>query len=79
MMHQNSLRFYNRVAYDCDFEQAGTSLEEGRRLGDKLGDKEVLMMGNHGVMCVGHSVAWAFDQMYYLEKVAMFQAGYWYD
>ena len=48
-------------------------MEEGKRLGSVLGDKEVLFMGNHGIMTVADSVAMAFDSLYYLERVAMFQ------
>ena len=35
---------------------------------DQLGDKPVLIMGNHGVLVVGPTVAQAFDELYYLER-----------
>ena len=70
--HQNCLRFHGKVAY-TGFPRAGDSIEEGTRLGQVLGDKEVLFMRNHGVLTVGPNVAWAFDSLYYLERVAMFQ------
>ena len=73
MTHQNAMRFYNKIAYDTNFEGPGDSMEEGKRLGSVLGDKEVMFMGNHGIMTVGNSVALTFDALYYLERVAMFQ------
>lgn len=73
MTHQNAMRFYNKIAYDTNFEGPGDSMEEGKRLGGVLGNKEVMFMGNHGIMTVGNSVALTFDALYYLERVAMFQ------
>jgi ribulose-5-phosphate 4-epimerase/fuculose-1-phosphate aldolase len=34
-----------------------------------LGDKNILMMRNHGPMVVGKTIASAFDRLYYLEEV----------
>jgi ribulose-5-phosphate 4-epimerase/fuculose-1-phosphate aldolase len=42
--------------------------DEGDRLARALGDKTVLMMGNHGVLVAGASIAEAFDEMYYFER-----------
>ena len=36
-------------------------------------DKSVLMMGNHGALVVGTSIAAAFDDLYYLERAAKVQ------
>src|SRR4030095_10103152 len=44
--------------------------EEGDRLVGLIGNKSVLMMGNHGVLITGASVAQAFDEMYYFERAA---------
>ena len=65
---QNTCRFYDRVAYDSAYEGMATSMDEGLRLAGLLGDKTVLMMGNHGVLVAANSVAEAFDEMYYLER-----------
>jgi len=37
------------------------SPEEGNRLADVLGDKSILMMGNHGVL--GSRIAWQFVEL----------------
>ncbi|XP_054713398.1 uncharacterized protein LOC129222865 [Uloborus diversus] len=73
MIHQNSTRFHERIAYDFGYGGLGTSFEEGRRLGKALKDKCVLFMGNHGVITTANSIAVAFDNMYYLERAAMVQ------
>ena len=65
---QVALRFYGRVAYDDDYQGLGLSCDEGDRLAECLGDKEVLFMAHHGVMVVGPSVAHSFDALYYLDR-----------
>jgi ribulose-5-phosphate 4-epimerase/fuculose-1-phosphate aldolase len=42
--------------------------EEGLRLVRMLGNRNTMMMGNHGVLIAGASVAEAFDNLYYLER-----------
>jgi len=65
---QNTMRFYGRVAIDQGFCGMALAEAEGDRLAAILGNKPVLMMGNHGVMVVAPTVAQAFDEMYYLER-----------
>jgi ribulose-5-phosphate 4-epimerase/fuculose-1-phosphate aldolase len=48
-------------------------LSEGERLARALGDKSVLMMGNHGVLVVGNTVPLAFERLYFLERAAQAQ------
>ncbi|MEQ8604343.1 MAG: class II aldolase/adducin family protein [Marivibrio sp.] len=64
---QNTMRFYERVAIDEDFDGMGLG-DEAERLSTTLGNKQVLMMGNHGVMVVAETVARALDEMIYLER-----------
>lgn len=66
----NTARFYGRTAYDLDFGGIADATEEGERLADSLGDKSVLVMGNHGVTVVGDTVAAAFEDLYFFEKAA---------
>lgn len=65
---QNTARFFGEVAYDLEFGGIADDTEEGRRLATVLEDKNVLMMGNHGVTTVGQTVAEAFESMYYIER-----------
>ena len=65
---QNTMRFYGDIAVDEGFGGMAFSEAEGERLAGILGDKRVLVMGNHGALVVGESVADAFDRLYYFEK-----------
>jgi ribulose-5-phosphate 4-epimerase/fuculose-1-phosphate aldolase len=64
---QNTMRFFERVAVDDGFGGLGFA-EEGERLAGALGNKPILVMGNHGVTVAAHSVAQAFDDLYYFER-----------
>jgi len=46
--------------------------EEGARCSTLLSDpqKKVLIMGNHGVLVVGETVADTFNRLYYFERAA---------
>jgi len=71
MLDQNACRFYDRIAYDRDYNGLAIDDQEGARVAELMGDgKSVLFMGNHGVMIMGETVADVFDEMYYLEKAA---------
>ncbi len=64
---QNTARFYGRIAVDDGFDGMGLG-DEAERLPGLLGNKPVLLMGNHGVMTTGTTVAKAFDELYYFER-----------
>jgi ribulose-5-phosphate 4-epimerase/fuculose-1-phosphate aldolase len=64
---QNTMRFYERVAVDDGYDGMGLG-DEAERLSTTLGNKSVLIMGNHGAMVVAPTVARAFDEMVYLER-----------
>lgn len=67
------------VAYH-DFEGIATDLGERERLVADLGEKNAMILRNHGTLTVGESVPQAFLRMYYLERaceaqVLMLSAG----
>jgi ribulose-5-phosphate 4-epimerase/fuculose-1-phosphate aldolase len=68
---QNTARFYGNVAYDTHYGGMFVDHEEPARVAELLGDKQVMLLGGHGVMVVGHSVAHAFDTLYHLERACM--------
>src|SRR5260221_165696 len=68
MVEQNALRFDDDIAYDDTYNGLVVDNAEGDRLAGVLGSKRVLFLANHGVIVVGHSVAEAFDSLYYLER-----------
>ena len=74
MLDQNACRFYQRIAYDRDYQGMALDASEGARVAALLsGGQTVLFMANHGVMVIAPTVAPAFDELYYLEKAAELQ------
>ena len=64
---QNTMRFFNRVSVDTGFDGMGLG-EEAERLSTRLGGNSVLIMGSHGVITVGETIARAWDTLYYFER-----------
>lgn len=73
MAHQNCLRFHRRIAYENEYNGLVLDDTEGNRIADRMKDAAVLFLANHGVIVRGPSVAWAFDDLYYLERACMHQ------
>jgi ribulose-5-phosphate 4-epimerase/fuculose-1-phosphate aldolase len=65
---QNTARYYNRLAIDLDYGGIADDADEGERIVRVLGNKRRMMMGNHGILVTGNTVAEAFDDVYYLER-----------
>lgn len=68
---QNCATFYGRYAIDNDYGGLAFT-EEGQRCAALLDDpqKQVLIMGHHGVVVIGDTVADTFNRMYYFERAA---------
>ncbi|HZP93032.1 MAG TPA: aldolase [Burkholderiales bacterium] len=71
--NQNAMRFYGRIGYDREYGGVALDDAEGDRICNALGDKDVVFMQHHGVIVCGESVAYAFDDLYYLERSCMVQ------
>lgn len=67
-----ALGYHGGVGYH-DFEGPSLELGERERLAENLGDKNVLVMRNHGLLTCGDSVAQAFVRMYRLERACQVQ------
>lgn len=68
---QNTATFFERYAIDEGF--GGLAFEsEGERCAALLGDPKikVMIMGNHGLLVLGDSVADTFNRLYYFERAA---------
>lgn len=68
---QNCATFYNRHVFDEHY--GGLAFEEeGERCSKLLADpkNKVMVMGNHGVLVIGDTVADAFNRMFYFERAA---------
>jgi ribulose-5-phosphate 4-epimerase/fuculose-1-phosphate aldolase len=70
---QNSLRFYDRVAYDPQYRGLALDDAEGDRICGQLAGADILFMANHGVLVCAESAAYAFDDLYYLERACLVQ------
>lgn len=66
-MVQDAMPFYQQVAYH-DYEGMSTDTAERERLAASLGDKNVMILRNHGILTCGATVGEAFMLMYYLER-----------
>lgn len=66
----NTARFFGRVALDLGFGGMADETEEGERIAATLGDKPVLVMGNHGISISAPTVAEAFEYLYFFERAA---------
>lgn len=68
---QNSAIFFNRYVIDDGY--SGLAFEdEGRRCAALLTDpkQKVMIMGNHGILVIGDTVAETFNRMYFFERAA---------
>lgn len=68
---QNSAMFFGRHVVDDHFGGMAFG-DEGARCAQMLADPKVttMIMGNHGVLVIGQSVAETFNRLYYFERAA---------
>jgi len=81
-VHQNSCRFYNNVAYDENFGGLADDTSEGCAEGDRIASVlegpsqhriRAAFLRNHGILIVAENLWEAMDDLYYLERSALFQ------
>lgn len=73
-LNQMSMEFDGRVAlHDYEGIAADDNLDERDRLVRDLGERPCMILRNHGLLTVGHTVAEAFYWMYYLEQACRIQ------
>ncbi len=68
---QNCATFFNRYVIDDDY--GGLAFEEeGERCAALLHDpkKQVMIMGNHGILIIGQNVSDTFNRLYYFERAS---------
>ena len=68
---QSSMRFSD-IAYH-DYEGVALRLEERERLVQNLGNREAMVLRNHGLLTVGPSIPECFNNMYRLERACQLQ------
>lgn len=69
---QFSMVVNNDLAYH-DYEGIALDLDERERIVNDMGDKNLLMLRNHGTLTVGENCALAFLRMYFLENACKTQ------
>jgi ribulose-5-phosphate 4-epimerase/fuculose-1-phosphate aldolase len=70
---QVALKFYNRVAYDDNYQGLALDDAEGERMCKAMGSADILFLGNHGIIVCGPTVSTTFDDLYYLERACTLQ------
>ncbi len=66
---QNTMRFFNRVSIYNEFGGMGFE-DESTKMANALGNKQHMLLANHGVITTGETVSEGFDALYYFEKSA---------
>ena len=69
---QSAMRFGNDIAYH-DYEGPALNLDERERLVKDLGDREAMILRNHGLLTVGESIPECFNNHYRLERACQLQ------
>ncbi|MCC6469389.1 MAG: class II aldolase/adducin family protein [Alphaproteobacteria bacterium] len=69
---QHAMRFWNRIAYH-DYEGIALDIGERARLAGDLGDRDAMILRNHGLLTLGATIRQAFELTYYLERACQAQ------
>jgi ribulose-5-phosphate 4-epimerase/fuculose-1-phosphate aldolase len=72
-LSQNAMRFHGRVAVDERYNGLALDASEGERIAAAMGGADVAFLANHGVVVCGDRLAYAYDDLYYLERACMVQ------
>ncbi|CAI0941312.1 class II aldolase/adducin family protein [Serratia ficaria] len=69
---QHALKFYGNIGYHT-YEGIALSLSERDRLVNDLGIHNAMILRNHGLLGAGKDIAWAFHEIYFLERACQAQ------
>ncbi len=72
-LSQNAMRFHGRMAIDGHYNGVALDADEGERIALAMKGADVAFLANHGVIVCGETVAYAYDDLYYLERACMVQ------
>jgi len=70
---QGAMRFHGRIGIDTGYNGLALDWAEGERIANAMQGKDVAFLANHGIIVTGSTVAHAYDDLYYLERVCMHQ------
>ena len=71
-LNQTALLIRDQIAWH-DYEGVAVDLDERPRLQKDLGDRNYMLLWNHGTLTCGETVAEAFQRMYFLERACSMQ------
>lgn len=71
-LNQLSIPIYSKIAYH-EYEGPVVNDAERERMAQALGERDYMLLRNHGTMTIGATVAEAFHCMYRLEKACTWQ------
>ena len=71
-LNQTAMLVRDDIAYH-DFEGVAVDLDERPRLQQDLGEKNIMLLRNHGTLTLGATVAEAFMRIYFIERAAEMQ------
>jgi ribulose-5-phosphate 4-epimerase/fuculose-1-phosphate aldolase len=71
-LSQTAMIFTGQIAFH-DYEGIALDLAERERLVADLGEKNIMILRNHGTLTVGHDVPGAFTRMFFLERACQMQ------
>lgn len=71
-LNQTSLGVYSELAYH-EYEGAAQNLEERERLARDLGDKNAMILRNHGTLACGPNAGGAWQVIFRLERACEYQ------
>ena len=69
---QHAMICWNRFAYH-DYEGVALNLDERERIVADLGDKQLMILRNHGTLAIGRDCQTAYQAIFYLERACSFQ------
>ena len=76
-LSQNAMRYMGRIAIDAEYNGLALDDAEGERIARTMmgenASKDVAFLANHGVIVTGHTIAHAYDDLYYLERACLHQ------
>jgi ribulose-5-phosphate 4-epimerase/fuculose-1-phosphate aldolase len=71
-LNQTAMLVAGDIAFH-EYEGVATDVEERERLVADLGEKNAMLLRNHGTLTLGRTVAQAFTAMYFLETACTIQ------
>jgi ribulose-5-phosphate 4-epimerase/fuculose-1-phosphate aldolase len=70
-LSQNAMRFHERVAIDRQYNGLALDAAEGERIAGAARERDIVFLGNHGVIVCGTRIDHAYDDLYYLERACL--------